>query len=86
MQTMRDTGAQDRGLTYAAGPVEHGQPRREHVRTDDLALALTAEEEERVELGVFEWHEPLVRTGPGDGDHDRCAGMSSSSRRSSSAT
>ncbi len=57
----RDRGAEQRRLPDAARPVEHGQPRGDEVRDDDLGLALAPEEQERVELGVLEGVEPLVR-------------------------
>ena len=60
-QLADDACAEDRRLADAGLAVEHGQPRREQVRDDHRALALPSEEEERVEVGVVENAEPLVR-------------------------
>ena len=80
-QPARDAGAEERALADAARPVEDGEPVREHVRRHGRDLALAAEEEERVELGVLERREALVRA-LRDAAHDRAF----SSARSSSAT
>ena len=53
--------AQERALADATRPVEHRQPGRHQVRRDELRLALAAEEEERIVLGVAEVGEPLER-------------------------
>ena len=53
-QPVRHAGAEHRALPDPARAVEHRQPGREHIRRDDLALALAPEEQERVELGVLE--------------------------------
>ena len=60
-QRARDRGSQERRLPDAARPVQHRQARRDQVRDHDLALALAAEEEQRVELGVLEGIQALVR-------------------------
>ena len=60
-QTPRHAGAQQRALADAARAVEHGQPRGHQVRRDDLGLALAAEEEAPVVLGVAEARKPLER-------------------------
>ena len=75
-------GAEERALADAARPVEDGEPVREHVRRHRRDLALAAEEEERVELGVLERSEALVRA-LRDAAHETAA---FSSARSSSAT
>ena len=62
-QLARDARAQDRALADAALAVEHGQARGEQVRDEDVALPATAEEEERVDLGVVERAQALVRPG-----------------------
>ena len=62
-QATCDGGAENRALADPARPVEDGQLRREHVRDDDLGLALAPEEEEGVELGVLERRKALVRRG-----------------------
>ena len=56
---LRDAGAQERALADAARAVEHVS--RERQVRDHVALALAAEEEQRVELGVLERREALVR-------------------------
>ena len=60
-ETMRDARLQQGRLPDAARAVEDGQPRGHQVRDDHLDLALAAEEEQRVELGVVERRQPLVR-------------------------
>ena len=60
-QPPRDARAEKRALADAARPVEDGEPSREHVRRHSRDLALATEEEERVELGVLERGEALVR-------------------------
>ena len=60
-QRARDRGAQQRRLADPARAVEHRQPRGDQVGDDDLPLALAAEEQERVELGVVERAQALVR-------------------------
>ena len=95
-QIARDAGAQHGALADAARPVEHGQPRRDEVRDDDLALALAAEEEQRVELRVLERREALVRAdGPRHRRRRECrrrrhtttlSASASSTRRRSSST
>ena len=56
---VRDRGAEERALADAARPVQHRQPRGHEVGEHDLALALAAEEEQRVELRVLERSEAL---------------------------
>ena len=60
-QPPSDAGTEERALADATRAVEDGEPAREHVRRHRRDLALTAEEEERVELGVLERGEALVR-------------------------
>ena len=79
-QPARDAGAQERALADAARPVEDGEPVREHVRRHGGDLALATEEEQRVELGVLERREALVRA------LRKAAHSAFSSTRSSSAT
>ena len=74
-----DAGAQERALADAARSVKNGEPVREHVRRHGGDLALAAEEEQRVELGVLERFEAFVRA-------LRNAHSAFSSTRSSSAT
>ena len=54
-------GPQKRCLADAARAVEDGQTRSHQIRDDHLDLTLAAEEEQRVELGVVEGRQPLVR-------------------------
>ena len=61
-QPAGDARAEQRALADAARPIEDGQPAREHVRRDRRDLTLATEEEQRVELGVLEGGEALVRT------------------------
>src|SRR5439155_26033486 len=79
-QAMGYTGAEYRRLPYSARPVQHRQPSGEYVRADELALAFTPEEEERVELAVLEWDEPFVRAVRNQ------TGAASATRRPRSAT
>ena len=76
----RDGRAQERRLPDAARAVQHRQARSDEVGGHDLVLALPAEEEQRVELGVLEDVEPLVRR------CRRVAPHAASSRRSRSST
>ena len=73
-------GTEERALADAARSVENGEPAREHVRRHGGDLALAAEEEQRVELGVLERREALVRA------LRKAAHSALSSTRSSSAT
>ena len=81
-QPARHAGAEERALADAARSVEDSEPVREHVRRHGRDLALAAEEEERVELGVLERGEALVGA-LRDAGHEAAA---FSSARSSSAT
>ncbi len=81
-QPPRHAGAEQRALADAARPVEHGEPAREDVRRHGRDLSLAAEEEQRVELGILERGESLVRA-LWYSAHDAAAFASA---RSSSAT
>ena len=60
-QRSDDPGAEQRRLADPARAVQHRQPGCERVGGDDLRFAPTPEEEERVELGVVEGGQALVR-------------------------
>ena len=83
---MRHPGAKHGALPHAARAVEHGQPCREDIRRDDLALAFAPEEEQRVELGVLERDEALVRTVEDHAGTDSREWRSRSATKSSSGT
>ena len=62
-QVVRDPGAEQRALADPALPVQDGQPGRDQVGGDDLAVALAAEEERGVGVRVLEAGEALERVG-----------------------
>ena len=73
-KSLGDTGPQQRGLADAARAVEHGQAVGHQVRDDHLDLALSAEEEERVERGVVERCQALERASAAPRAPDRSRG------------
>ena len=62
-----DRGPEQRRLPDPARAVQDREPRGHQIGDDDLPLALAAEEEEGVELGVLERRQPLERPGKGLG-------------------
>ena len=67
---MRHACSQDRALPDSRLAVEDGQPGRHQVGLDELPLALPAEEEEHIEVGVLERRQPLVGREDVEVDHD----------------
>src|SRR6266545_151793 len=62
-QSMCNPRAQDGALPDPAGPVQDGDACSHEVGGDDLAIDFASEEEERIEIRVFERGETLVRRG-----------------------
>ena len=60
-QLADDASPEHGALPHAERPVEDREARGHHVRRDRVRVAFPAEEEERVELGVLEGGEALVR-------------------------
>ena len=75
----RDPCAEERSLPDAARSVEHRESGGEEIRDDDFDLALSSEEEQRVELALAERRQSAERCAEGWGSRHGHAGASAAS-------
>src|SRR2546429_9775678 len=66
-ELVRDTRSKHGRLSHTGRPEQHRYARRHQIRGDHLTVTVATEEKQRVDGGVFERRQTLVR---GEGNHE----------------